>query len=199
MKNRKNRCLALFVLLPAFACAQTAERLDTLLAAERVSFAQAAALILPAAGLLPPEAGEAEAFTAARPWLPRRADREGFINLGELSHLVMQSFNIPGGLMYALFPGPRYAYRALAWRRLLPAAPDPGRTLTGEELLYVAAQVLALAGEAETLEDPAPPPPEPEGAGRRGLAAERGMPPQGQGVSAGPEGILPYQEEFERE
>jgi hypothetical protein len=46
------------------ARAQTAEKLDALLNTERVSFAQAAGLILPAAGLLAPEAGETEAFAA---------------------------------------------------------------------------------------------------------------------------------------
>jgi hypothetical protein len=58
--------------------------------------------------------------------------------------------------MYALFPGPRYAYRALAWRRLLPPAPDPGRFLSGEELLYTTGQALALAGDAEPWEETLP-------------------------------------------
>jgi hypothetical protein len=118
---------------------------------ERVSFAQAAALILPAAGLLAPDAGEEAAFAAARDWLPRRAERDIPIKMGELSHLVMRSFALSGGFMYAVFPGPRYAYRAMAWRRLLPPAPDPGRFLTGEELIHITGMVLSLVGD-----DPAP-------------------------------------------
>lgn len=137
------------LVLPVAAFAQTAEKLDAVLDTEQISFAQAAAIVLPAAGLLPPEAGEEEAFALARSWLPRRAERDKPIKMGELSHLVMGSFSLSGGFLYVLFPGPRYAYRALAWRRLLPPASDPGRFLSGEELLYITGQVLSLAGDAE--------------------------------------------------
>jgi hypothetical protein len=111
------------LLLPAPAFAQTAERLDAILDTEQVSFAQAAAVILPAAGLLDPEAGDA--FAAAGAWLPPRAERDSPITRGELSRLVMGSFNFAGGFLYALFPGPRYAYRALAGGRILPPTPTP--------------------------------------------------------------------------
>jgi hypothetical protein len=166
------------LLLPAPLFAQTAERLDAILDTERVSYAQAAAVILPAAGLLDPEAGDARAFAAAASWLPRRAERDGPITMGELSRLVMGSFNLTGGFMYALFPGPRYAYRALAWRRLLPPNPDPARFLTGEELLHITGLVLSLAGDEETVPN------------RLDVG-------QTQGLSSGSERILPYEEEFE--
>jgi hypothetical protein len=133
------------------AFAQTAEMLDAVLAAEKVSCAQAAGVILPAAGLLAPDAGPDEAFARAREWLPRRAERDGAITLGELSHLVMRAFGFSGGFMYALFPGPRYAYRAMAWRRLLPLRADPGRTVSGGELLYITGRVLSVAGDGELL------------------------------------------------
>jgi hypothetical protein len=164
--------------VPAFA--QTAERLDAILDAERVSYAQAAGIILTAAGRLNPEAGEARAFSAAGAWLPRRAERDGPITMAELSHLVMRSFSLTGGFMYALFPGPRYAYRALVWRRLLPPNADPARFLTGEELLHITGLVLTLAGDEEVVP----------------FRLEVG---QGQGLSTGSEGILPYEGEFEIE
>jgi hypothetical protein len=190
-KHRTAKLLAislwLIAAIPLFA--QTAEQLDAVLDAQRVSFAQAAALILPASGLLPPDAGDA--FDMARAWLPRRAEPDSPINMGELSHLVMRSFNLSGGFMYALFPGPRYAYRALAWRRLLPPGPDPGRFLSGEELLYITGLILSLAGDAEALEEPwAPAALEPE---------PRMEVEQGQGLSTGSEGVLPYEGEFELE
>jgi hypothetical protein len=116
--------------------------------------------------------------------------------MGELSHLLMRSFGLSGGFLYALFPGPRYAYRALAWRRLLPPAADPGRTLNGEELLYIMGQVLSFTGEAEV---PADAPaleaiPEPDTGGQTGMTVE-----QGRGLSSGPEEIIPYKGEFEIE
>jgi hypothetical protein len=167
--------------LPVPASAQTAARLDAVLDAERVSYAQAAAIVLPAAALLAPEAGEAEAFDRAREWLPRRAERDGPVTMGELSHLVMRSFKLSGGFLYALFPGKRYAYRALAWRRLLPPNPDPGRFLTGAELLYITSQALAFTGDQDA-----------ETEDWLRLNVE-----QGQGLSTGAEDALPYEGEFE--
>jgi hypothetical protein len=76
----------------------------------------------------------------------------GLIRMGELSYLVMKSFGLSGGFMYALFPGPRYAYRALAWRRILPGGADPARSLSGEELLYITGTVLTHTGRDEALE-----------------------------------------------
>jgi hypothetical protein len=137
--------IVLFAVAPAFS--QIAEKLDAVLDAEQVSCAQAAAIVLPAAGLLPPEVGPEEAFARARDWLPRRAGMDTPITMGELSHLVMRSFGLSGGGLYALFPGPRYAYRALAWRRFLPGRPDPRRTLNGEDLLHIVGQALFHVGE----------------------------------------------------
>jgi hypothetical protein len=175
----------LFVLLSAAAFAQTAGRLDAVLAAGQVSFAQAAALVLPAAGLLDPASEPDAAFEQARPAFPRWADKSAFISMGELSHLVMRSFGLSGGFMYALFPGPRYAYRALAWRRILPLDPDPYRTVSGGELLYIIGQTLSLTGEPDPAL-PGEPPPEIR-------------PKPGQGLSAGPEDIIPWREDFEVE
>jgi hypothetical protein len=190
------------LLLPAVpAFAQTAAQMDALLDAPRVSFGQAAALMLPAAGLLSPEAGGEAAFVHAKGWLPRRAERDSPIRMRELSYLIMRSFGLSGGFMYALFPGPRYAYRALAWRRLLPLNADPGRFLTGEELLYVTGRVLALAGEGEVLADVLPDVPADAAAAE---ATVEGEPTtfqveQGQGLSTGAEGALHYAGEFEVE
>jgi hypothetical protein len=122
------------------------------LEAGEVSFAQAAEIILPAAGILDPGAGPEAAFERAREWLPRQAERDAPIRMGELSHLVMRSFGLSGGFMYRIFPGPRYAYRALAWRRLLPLRADPYRTVKGEELIYIAGRVLSYTGEEIEIE-----------------------------------------------
>jgi hypothetical protein len=165
-------------LFPAAAFAQTAGQMDILLETPRVTCAQAAALVLPAAGLLEPEAGQDAAFGRAREWLPRAAVMNAPIRMGELSHLVMGAFGLSGGFMYALFPGPRYAYRALAWRRVLPLRPDPRRTVSGAELLYITGQVLSLTGET----------------GLVSITTERG-----EGFSSGSEDLTPYEGGFELE
>jgi hypothetical protein len=176
---------------------QTAERLDAVLAAERVSYAQAAGIILPAAGILSPEAGPDEAFARAREWLPAGARKEASITMGQLSRLTMGAFGLSGGFMYRLFPGPRYAFRAMAWRRLLPPRADPGRTLSGEELLYIAGRVLSHTGADLAVQgapDPADGPDPVDGPADPGIDLS-----PGEGVSTGSEGVLPYQGDFEVE
>ncbi|MDR2160019.1 MAG: hypothetical protein LBP23_08140 [Treponema sp.] len=178
--------MCLCLLLSGPLSAQTAALLDAVLESKQVTFSQAAEIILPAAGLLDPDAGPEAAFEGAREWFPRRASRDDPITMGELSHLVMKSFGLSGGFLYALFPGPRYACRALAWRRFLPLRADPYRTVTGGELLYITGRVLSLAGEPDFSLSPEAVPP--------GMDAD-----QGTGLSGGPEGVMPYRGEFEIE
>lgn len=179
--------------LPLAGFAQTAEWMDSVLTSQEVSYAQAAAVILPAAGILDTEAGEAEAFARAREWLPRGARADAPISLGRLSYLVTRSFGLSGGFMYALFPGPRYAYRALAWRRLLPLRPDPGRKVSGGELFYITGRVLSYTGEID---------PEFRQFPLNTAPQEEDKPPevkQGEGLSSGHEGIMSYEGKFELE
>jgi hypothetical protein len=184
MKKTGARHLFLFavmLLLPAAAFAQTAERLDAILDAQELSFGQAALIILPAAGLLPPGATMAEAFAMARPCFPRWAREDDPIIMKELAYLVTRSFKLSGGFLYALFPGPRYGYRVLAWRRFLPPQADPARRVKGEELLYITGRALSFQGEEPS-----------------GLDIRMDVQP-GTGLSSGPEDILPYEGEFEVE
>lgn len=185
------------LLFPVTVFGQTAEKLDAVLASEKVSFSRAAGIILPAAGLLQPETSDAEAFAAAGRWLPRRADSNAPIKLGELSRLAMGAFGLSGGVLYRLFPGPRYAYRAMAWRRLLPPDADPGQTVSGEELLYITGRLLSLTGED------IPAGIAPETVPEQGLSNDsEDIAPEvrpGQGLSSGSDEIMSYDGEFEVE
>jgi hypothetical protein len=118
--------------------------LDALLDSAQATYAEAALIVLPAAGLVGedalPEAAFAEAL--ARGLLPRGTEPEGAIRLGELAFLVMGAFGLKGGLLYALFPGKRYAYRELVYRRLIQGRNDPALTLSGERLLRILGRAL---------------------------------------------------------
>jgi hypothetical protein len=131
--------LCFLLAAPALLPAQTAERLDVLLDSAEVSYAGTALIVLPTAGLagedVSPEAAFAEAL--ARGLLPRGAEPDGAIRLGELAFLVMGAFELKGGLLYALFPGKRYAYRELVYRRLIQGRNDPALTVSGERLLRI--------------------------------------------------------------
>jgi hypothetical protein len=142
--------LIILLTLPGRAGAQTADRLDALLETRELSYALACSMVLPAAGLAgadtTPEAAFAEAL--ARNFLPPDAEPEGAILLGELSFLIMRAFGMKSGFMYALFPGPRYAYRELVYRDILQGRNDPALTVSGARLLRILGRVLDYRGDA---------------------------------------------------
>jgi hypothetical protein len=141
-------CL-LAALVPGPLNAQTALELDGLLDAPAVTSAQAARFVLAAAGVLPAELSPEDAFSRAREskWLGPNAESGEAISLGALSGLVMGAFGLRGGFLYALFPGPRYAYRALIRRGLIQGFADPALQVPGERFLLILGRALDYAGD----------------------------------------------------
>jgi outer membrane protein OmpA-like peptidoglycan-associated protein len=141
------------------AGAQTAAELDILLETPAVSFAQASRFVLAVSGAAdynPVDEGPtghksaAAAWALAREkgWLPARAAPDKTIRLGELCFLAMKAFNMKGSFLYALFPGPRYAFRELDFLALIPGRRDPAVRVSGEELLRLL-EMLAVLREPE--------------------------------------------------
>jgi hypothetical protein len=113
-----------------------------------MSYALAASVVLPAAGLIDEDSTGEAAFAEARArnYLPQDARPGGPIRLGDLSFLIMGAFGMKSGFMYALFPGPRYAYRELVYRRLIQGRDDPGLTVSGARFLRIIDRVLDYHG-----------------------------------------------------
>jgi hypothetical protein len=97
-------------------------------------------------------------YATARNWVQEAAGREPGdlaragresepVRLDEFAFLLARAFGLKGGIMYTLFPGPRYAYRELVYRGILEGRVDPAQTLSGERLLYVMGRALELWGE----------------------------------------------------
>jgi hypothetical protein len=127
--------------------AQTAAELEALLQTQSVSREQAARFVLAAAELTDaPDAGRAFAYAVERAWLPKNAPPEKPITLAELSFLIMRAFDMKGGVMYAILPGPRYAYRSMLIRSLIQEPADPAMTLNGGRFLLILGNVLSAAG-----------------------------------------------------
>jgi outer membrane protein OmpA-like peptidoglycan-associated protein len=159
--------------------------MDVLLETPAISFAQASRFVLAAAEYPVgenPAAGTAYALALEKGWLPGRAAPDAPVKLGELCFLIMNALNIKGSFLYALFPGPRYAFRELDYRRAIPGRRDPALRVSGEELLRIlelvsaaewielaAAEVPALAPEAAPPPGEAETPPVPDAA----VVAER--------------------------
>ena len=126
----KLRCtlIAVFFLAlsAAFLPAQTAAELERILDLPAVSYHDAAWVILLSAGAVPPQtsADDAYDFAADNKWLPKKAAADAPVTLGGVSLLIMQSLNLKGGLMFSLFPNPRYGYRELVYRKRLSRSPE---------------------------------------------------------------------------
>ncbi len=145
------KAATLFVLLCSGLlplAAQSNQLLDQILAQPELSFGQAAYLLLTAAQKLPEQSSPEQAAEAlaSSGWRVKARPAEEPMPLGEYSYLLMQAFGIRGGLMYRLFPGPRYATRELASRKWITGRAWPGRALSGEEAVRLLGAVMESRG-----------------------------------------------------
>ena len=140
--------LAMLVVSILPAAAQSNAILDQVLENPRLSYGQAAYLVLTAAGKLAENASTADAARALadQGWKVPARPAEEPVSLGEFSFLVMQAFELKGGLFYRLFPGPRDAVREMAFRRLFTGNAYPGRAVSGEEAVRLLGGALELKG-----------------------------------------------------
>ena len=124
--------------------AQSNQVLDELLEREALQYGEAAYLVLVAVERLPEDASLDDAAAA----LPeefgtvRARGAEEAIPLGDYAFLLMQAFEINGGIMYRLAPGPRYAARELAYRKVIRGKAHPGRSVSGTEAVQILRRLL---------------------------------------------------------
>ena len=130
-------------LAPVFLQAQTAAELDAVLGAKAVTYAQAARFVLASADDNTPGAFD---LAMSRGWLPKNVSAADAINMGELSFLMMKAFNLKGGLMYRMIPGPHYAYRSMVSCSVIQGSADPAMKVSGERFLIILGKVLNLTG-----------------------------------------------------
>ena len=136
--------LTIFLLITAAVYSQSAEQIDELLAAQTISYEQAAWFVLSAANPDGFSGSPAEAFSYAleRKWLRSNASPQDTARLDAVSLLVMQSHNIDGGFMYTLTKSGRYAYRELVYLNIIQGRTDPQMAVSGDLLLFVLTRVL---------------------------------------------------------
>ncbi|MDR1352414.1 MAG: hypothetical protein LBK05_03935 [Treponema sp.] len=137
----------IFAFSAALLPAQTAAELERILAVPEVNYGDAAWLVLNAAGAAESSPGGAYRFAADSKWLPKKAAAEAPATLGGVSLLIMKAFSIKGGLMYTLFPGPRYSYREMVHRALIQGRAYSALTVSGERLLRIINRALEYTGD----------------------------------------------------
>jgi len=138
------------IALPAVLPAQTAADLETVLRSPTVSSAQAARFVLSSSGMSVQVVPEKDAYERAvsSGWLAKTAADDP-ITMGRLSYLMMEAFGLKGGVMYAIFPGPRYAYRSMVSRNFIQGASDPALIVSGERFLLILGKVLNALGDGQ--------------------------------------------------
>jgi hypothetical protein len=121
--------------------AQTADRIEQLLAQKSVSYKDAVLLALQVSGRIDADGNTSaeEAFNVAmeREWLPNGIEADQSVRLSGLSLIVMKAFDIKGGAFYSLFKNQHYAYRALVYKGIVHGRVDPQMIVSGELLLYM--------------------------------------------------------------
>ena len=145
---KKSIISVLLILLPVFLSAQTllygvAAEIETLLNEPAVTCNQAAMFVLNSAGA--EYEGGAFEYAASKGWLKKAAASDR-ITMGQLSFLVMKAFDLKAGIMYAIFPGQRYAYRSMVSRSFIQGISDPSMTVSGENFLLILGKVLSAEG-----------------------------------------------------
>jgi hypothetical protein len=141
---------SLFVLAlsGAGAYAQSNQVVDRLLDEKVATFGDAAYMILNAAGLIPETSTGADAASAvnAAGYLHGSRSETQPITLGEVCYLIMKTQKMRGGVLYSLFPGPRYAAREFTSLHLVKGISHPGRTVTGEEVMRMLESAMESVG-----------------------------------------------------
>jgi len=147
--------LCLLFASAALLSAQTAAEMQTILNSPAVTYGQAALFVIASASdevsagnedgeQSTPGQTQQNAFDLAvsRGWIHQKAKLNEPIKLRELSFLIMKAFDMKGGLMYSIFPGPRYGYRSLVSRSVIRSGSDPGMTVSGDWFLLILGNVL---------------------------------------------------------
>ena len=133
--------------LPVFLHAQTAQKIEDLLNSNALSYEQAAWLVLEAAEISGSRgiSSQADAFSYAeqQQWLPKNVRSYDMARLDGVSLLIMQAFDIKGGLLYRFTKSPHYAYRELVYWNIIFGRIDPGMAVSGYEMLYTVNRVLS--------------------------------------------------------
>ena len=134
----------LFLFCATFLPAQTAAELETVLMTPAVTCAQAARFVI--SSVNPEFEGDSFSFAVSRGWI-KNSEPDEKITLGKLSLLIMKAFDMKGGMMYSIFPIPRYAYRSMVSRFIIQGGSDPAMTVNGDRFLLILGKTLSATGD----------------------------------------------------
>ncbi len=130
--------------------AQSMEIVDNLLASGEAGFGESVYMIAVGSGIADENAtiNDAVNIITENKWNKSHKEASDPVTLGEMSYIIMQAFGMKGGIMYTLFPSPRYAVRELVFLEVLDSGAHPNKTVTGEDVINILSKAIELK-EAE--------------------------------------------------
>ena len=135
----------------AAAFGQSAQKIDEILKSGEATFGQAAYLILTALGSASDDTDFAAAFDEIRKhdqkWIHNSVTAEDSIPVKAYAFLLMNAFNMERGMMYRIYPCPRYAFRDLRYLAIIQGKDDPDAPMTGAEMLQILARIETVGGD----------------------------------------------------
>ncbi|MDX9899645.1 MAG: hypothetical protein RBT62_12055 [Spirochaetia bacterium] len=144
----KVKHVALVLMLVGTTCAfgQSNQFIDILLETDSLSAGQAAYLVLVASERLDEKTDEAGAFKALIDlgWVSEQTQMDTPMRTKDYCYLLMKAFDLKGGLLYSLFPGPRYAYRQMVSSQVIQGRSDPAMVVTGSRAMRMLGRVFDI-------------------------------------------------------
>jgi len=123
--------------LPAQAVASDDGEIDALLAENAVTWGDAAWLVGRTTGGFDESVDltQAAAKAVAAGWGSSTLTAATVVDLATYCQLLVRAFHFPTGVLYNWFPLPRYAYRELVFRRIVPGALAPDSPVSGQNAM----------------------------------------------------------------
>ena len=136
--------LPLLLVISMSIYSQSNAHIDELLDQEQATVALTSYIVLSSGGIISEDASpESAAETVLqRQWMRSDKGPDDLISLGEFCFIVMKTYELKGGVMYRIFPGPRYAARELVYRKFVYGNTSPYRRISGNEALHILRSVL---------------------------------------------------------
>lgn len=130
-------CLAGLALVPALA--QSARFMDGLVASPAINAGQAAYLVAVSAELAGEDATPQECLDLIERnnWGGPTKAADAAITLADFSLWLCKAYKVKGGFLYQWFPGPRYAFRELAFAGVMPYDAAPDMACSGPESMRI--------------------------------------------------------------
>lgn len=148
---KRTLCIAVTVFLIAVTSfGQSAQKVDDILETTKTTFGQAAYVILTA---LHDDTDEMDFDTAFDRFKNENQNvirdsitAKDVIPIKTYAFLLMRAFNIKGGMLYRIYPCPRYAYRDLRYLTVIQGNNNPDASMTGAAMLQILSRIDTAQG-----------------------------------------------------